>query len=108
MFQKLSHKLSSTYQTIKQRVSQTWTDVWGWIKAHQRALLVGGAALALGLTGLAGWLLWRRSPAFRAAGLSLVALVVTGLVVKPTPVEAPTLTPVAPSPDGRVKSELVF
>lgn len=108
MFQKLSHKLSSAYQTIKQRAMQTWKDVRGWIKAHQRALLVGGAALGLGLTGLAGWLLWRRSPAFRAAVLSLVALVVTSTVLKPTPVEAPTLTPVAPSPNGRVTSELVF
>lgn len=107
MFQKLSQKLSQAYQAIKQRIIQTRTNFQTWLKAHRRAILVVGTALGLGVTGLIGLLLWRRSPAFRAAVMSLVAFAVTSLALKSTPVEAPTLTPVEPSPDGR-ESELVF
>lgn len=108
MFQKLSQTLSQTYQSAKRYVRQAWTGIRAWVKARQQALLLVGAALLVGLAGLAAWLLWQRSPAFRAATMSLVAFIVTSLVVKPTAVEAPTLTPVEPSPDGRVQSELIF
>ncbi|MCL4303153.1 MAG: hypothetical protein KJ077_46135 [Anaerolineae bacterium] len=108
MFQKLSQTLSSAYQAVKQRVTQAWTGVRAWVKAHQQALFLVGAALMAALTGLASWLLWRHSPAFRAAVMSLAAFVITSVALKPATVEAPTLTPVEPSPDGRVQSELVF
>lgn len=108
MFQKLSQTLSQAYQAAKRRVMQAWTGIRAWVKAHQQALLLVGAALMVGLTGLAAWLLWRRSPAFRTAAMSLVAFVITSVALKPAPVEAPTLTPLEPSPDGRGEAELVF
>jgi hypothetical protein len=108
MFQKLRQTLSSAYQGVKQRITQAWTDVRAWARTHRQALLLAGSALALGLTGLAAWLLWRRSPAFRAVAASMAAFIAASLVINPLIVEAPTLTPVEPSPDGRVKSDVVF
>lgn len=108
MFQKLSQTILQAYQAAKRRVTQAWTGIRAWVKAHQQALFLVGAALMAGLTGLAVWLLWRRSPAFRAAAMSLAAFVITSVALKPAPIEAPTLAPVEPSPDGRGKAELVF
>ncbi|MFN8456953.1 MAG: hypothetical protein U0401_20190 [Anaerolineae bacterium] len=59
------------------------------------------------MTGLAAGCL-AALPSLSVAVLSPVAWLALRTVLKPIPVEAPTLTPVAPSPDGRVKSELVF
>jgi hypothetical protein len=108
MFKKLSQKVTEVYQAAKQRVKAAVSRAQGWLKAHRRGLLIAGTGLLIGLTGLVGLLLWRRSPAFRAAFLSAAAFVAASLVLKPIAVEAPTLTPVEPSPDGQGEAELVF
>ncbi len=109
MFKKLWQKVSEVYQAAKQRLNNVISRAESWVKAHRRGLMMAGAVLLIGVTGLVGVLLWRRSPAFRAALISAATFVAASLVFKPTlVVEAPTLTPAEPSPDGRVTNELVF
>jgi hypothetical protein len=55
------------WSRFQKRVGQAFTRAQAWIKAHRRALLFAAVGLGVVLVGLAGLILWRRSPVLRTA-----------------------------------------
>ncbi len=70
---RLKRRAAQTWLQFQQQVSSIFARVRAWIKTHQRALTLMAVGLGVALLGLAGLLLWRRSPAFRAAMATALA-----------------------------------
>ncbi|MCL4303152.1 MAG: hypothetical protein KJ077_46130 [Anaerolineae bacterium] len=84
---RLKRRATQIWSRFQQRVSGIFAPGRAWIKTHQRALTLMAVGLGVALLGVAGLLLWRRSPAFRAAMATALAtaaaLVATARATRP-------------------------
>lgn len=74
---RLKRRATQTWSRFQQRVSGIFAPGRAWIKTHQRALTLMAVGLGVALLGLAGLLLWRRSPVFRTTITTVLAATVT-------------------------------
>lgn len=100
---RLKRRAAQTWSHFQQQVSGILAHIGTWIKTHQRVLTLVAAALGVVLLGLAGLLLWRRSPAFRAAVMTALgtatALAAAARTTRPvmTPTPDPVIETVEPA-----------
>jgi hypothetical protein len=91
---RLKRRAMQGWSRFQQQVGGIFTPVRTWLKAHQRALTLVAVGVGVVLLGLVGLVLWRRSPAFRAALLTAfgaaAAIIAAARTVKPAAVPTPT------------------
>lgn len=88
---RLKRRTAQIWSRFQKQVSSIFTRIRVWIKKHQRVLILVAATLGVVLLGLASLLLWRRSPAFRAA--LLTALGTATAIVAAARTVRPVMTP---------------
>lgn len=92
---RFKRQATQRWSRFQQHISDISAPLRVWLKVHRRTLALLAGGIGIVLLGLAGLVLWRRSPAFRAA--LLTALGTAAAIIAAARTAQPVITP-TPNP----------